>query len=183
LQGVVSTRVGYAGGTTASPTYRNIGNHSESIQIVFDPEVISYEALIRIFWESHNPVGTAYSQQYRSIVFFHNEEQEAIALATRDALSQELGAEVKTDVRAYENLTPAEAYHQKYYLQSRRDIFDAVKALYPSFDGFVDSTTAARINGYVAGHGTQEQFEEDMALISLPEPVENQLRQRAEAYW
>lgn len=179
----MSTRVGYAGGTTTSPTYRRIGDHTESIQIEFDPEVISYEELIRIFWESHNPVGAAYSQQYRSIVFFHNEEQEAIALGTRDALSQELGAEVKTDVRSYENFTSAEAYHQKYYLQSRRDLFDAVKALYPSFDGFVDSTTAARINGYVAGYGTQEQFEEDMAVISLPAPVEQMLRRRVETYW
>jgi len=175
--------VGYAGGTTASPTYRRIGDHSESIQIEFDPEVISYEELIRIFWESHNPVAAAYSQQYRSILFFHNEEQEAIALATREALSQELGAEVKTAVRAYENFTSAEAYHQKYYLQNRREVFDAVKAMYPSFDGFVESTTAARINGYVAGYGTKEQFEEDMAVISLPESVERQLRRMVEAYW
>lgn len=175
--------MGYAGGTTASPTYRRIGDHTESIQIEFDPEVISYEELIRIFWESHNPVAESYSQQYKTIVFFHNEEQEAVALATRDALAQELGAEVKTDLRAYENFTSAEAYHQKYYLQNRREIFDAVKAMYPSFDSFVDSTTAARINGYVAGYGTQEQFEEDVTLISLPEPVERQLRKRVEAYW
>lgn len=175
--------MGYAGGTTASPTYRRIGDHTESIQIVFDPEVISYEELIRIFWESHNPLAAAYSQQYRSIVFFHDEEQEAIALATRDALSQELGAEVKTDLRAYENFTSAEAYHQKYYLQNRREVFDAVKAMYPSFDGFVDSTTAARINGYVAGYGTQEQFEKDMEFVPLSEPVEQRLRRTVEAHW
>lgn len=175
--------MGYAGGTTASPTYRRIGDHTESIQVVFDPEVISYEELIRIFWESHNPLTAAYSRQYMSIVFFNNEEQEAIALATRDALSQELGAEVKTDLRAYENFTSAEAYHQKYYLQNRREVFDTLREMYPSFDGFVDSTTAARINGYVAGYGTQEQFEEDIELISLPEPVEKQLRRRVEGYW
>ena len=135
-----------------------------------------------IFWESHNPLAASYSQQYKSIVFFHDEEQEALVVATRDALAQELGAEVKTDVRAYENFTSAEAYHQKYYLQNRREVYDAVKALYPSFDRFVDSTTAARLNGYVAGYGTAEQFEEDMALLSLPEPVEKRLRQLVEAY-
>lgn len=182
MQGVISTRVGYAGGTTASPTYRRIGDHTESIQITFDPEVISYEELLKTFWESHNPVAESYSRQYKTIVFFHNEEQEALVMATRDALFQELGAEVKTEVRAYESFVSAEAYHQKYYLQNRREVYEAVKALYPSFDGFVDSTTAARLNGYVAGYGTAEQFEADMALISLPEPAAQRLRRLVEAY-
>lgn len=175
--------MGYAGGTSANPTYRRIGDHTESIQIVFDPEVISYEELIKLFWASHNPVVESYSRQYASIVFFHNEEQETIARETRDALSRELRAEIKTGLRPYENFTSAEAYHQKYYMQNRRQLFDAVRALYPSFDGLVDSTTAARINGYVAGYGTEEQFEEDMALIPLPEDVERQLRRMVEAYW
>lgn len=183
MKGVYRTRGGYAGGEAPNPTYRRIGDHTETIQIEYDPEVISYEELINVFWESHNPLVGAWSRQYASIVFVHDEEQEAIARATSDALGQEAGSPVMTEIKPYETFYTAEAYHQKYYLQNRREIFEAVRRMYPSLDDFVDSTTAARINGYIAGYGSSEQFEEEMALINLPEPVETQLRRMAEAYW
>lgn len=183
MEGVIRTRVGYAGGEVPNPTYRKIEDHTETIQIEYDPEVITYEELIGVFWESHNPLASAWSRQYMSIVFVHNDEQEAVATETLKQIESEKGRKVQTVIRPYDTFYSAEDYHQKYYMQNRGEIFDAVREFYPSFDAFVDSTTAARINGYLAGHGSSEQFQREMDLIGLPEPVEEQLRRMAEAYW
>lgn len=166
-----------------NPTYRRIEDHTETIQIEYDPEVISYQDLIQVFWESHNPLARAWSRQYMSIVFFHNDQQEAVARETLKQIEKETGGNVQTVITPYDTFYTAEAYHQKYYLQNRREIFEALKQQYPSFDAFVDSTTAARINGYLAGHGSEEQFQREMELIDLPESADKHLRRMVEAHW
>lgn len=76
LEGVIRTRVGYAGGKTDAPTYRHMGDHTETVQIDYDPGRITYEELLKIFWESHDPESRPYSVQYKNAVFFHNAAQE-----------------------------------------------------------------------------------------------------------
>ncbi len=78
MKGVVRTRVGYAGGEAPDPTYRRIQDHTEAIQIEYDPSITSYEELLEIFWESHDPTSRPYSRQYMSIVLYHNQEQRQI---------------------------------------------------------------------------------------------------------
>ena len=102
------TRVGYAGGTTASPTYRSIGDHSEAIQIDYDPEVLSYADLLDIFWSSHSCTVQPYSRQYASIVFYHDEEQRNLAIETRAAQEQALGRTVLTEIKLFESFYLAE---------------------------------------------------------------------------
>ena len=87
---MIRTRVGYAGGEKANPTYRDLGNHSEAIQIDFDPAVITYEDLLDLFWESHNPTRPSWSPQYASFVFAHDAEQERRAQASAAALGKEI---------------------------------------------------------------------------------------------
>ena len=81
---MIRTRVGYAGGTMKNPTYHNLGDHTETIQIDYDPTQISYEELLDVFWDSHNPTSRPWSRQYMSIVFYHDEEQKRSAIETRD---------------------------------------------------------------------------------------------------
>ena len=76
---MVRTRVGYAGGTKDNPTYHNLGSHSETIQIDYDPVQISYEELLRVFWDSHLPIFPPFSQQYKSAIFYHDENQQRLA--------------------------------------------------------------------------------------------------------
>ena len=96
------TRVGYTGGTKRNPTYRDLGDHAETIEIDFDPTKTSYAALLDVFWRSHNPCsrppGSQYSgsRQYMSAVFYHGAEQKRLAEASAARLAKERGNAVHT---------------------------------------------------------------------------------------
>ena len=83
MPGVIRTRVGYTGGTTVDPTYHDLGDHSETIQIDYDPTQVSYQALLDVFWNSHNPTTRSWSRQYASAVFYHSDEQKKLAMESR----------------------------------------------------------------------------------------------------
>jgi methionine-S-sulfoxide reductase len=144
--------VGYAGGTLANPTYHNLGDHTESFQVDFDPSVISYEKLLDLFWESHNPCDKGFSRQYMSAVFVANDEQKRAATESKARLEKTMGATVKTPILPLGRFTLAEDYHQKYYLRNS-PLMREFKSIYPDARSFTESTAAARANGFVAGDG------------------------------
>ncbi len=126
LKGVQKVVPGYAGGTVENPTYRQVCSeetgHAEVIQITFDPEVISYEDLLYVFWRTHNPTtpnrqGADVGTQYRSIILYHDETQKAIAEKSK----QETDASglwpypIVTEIVPLRQFYPAEDYHQDYY--------------------------------------------------------------------
>lgn len=126
-QGVYSTAVGYAGGLTPNPSYEEVCSgmtgHTEVVLVVYDPVVISYEDLLKLFWESHDPTqgmrqGMDMGSQYRSAIYSYGEEQLEQALATRDkyqaALKQNRYPEVTTEIREAPEFYYAEHYHQQY---------------------------------------------------------------------
>ena len=123
--GVVATRVGYTGGTPANPSYRDVCSdrtgHAEAVEVAYDPEKISYEQLLKVFWENHDPTqrnrqGPDVGSQYRSAIFFHSPEQEASARASAERLQsggrfkRPIVTEIVPAVPFYE----AEEYHQQY---------------------------------------------------------------------
>jgi peptide-methionine (S)-S-oxide reductase len=167
MPGVVRTRVGYAGGTTENPTYHNLGDHTETIQIEYDPSQISYKELLDVFWDSHNPASPAWSRQYMSIVFYHDEEQRRLAMATRDREAARIQREILTEIVPATEFYLAEAYHQKYRLRQVPDLVQAFSAIYPDDDDFVASTAAARVNGYLGGYGTCEELQEELDSLGL----------------
>jgi len=162
LDGVVRTRVGYAGGTTESPTYHNLGDHTETIQIDYDPTQISYEQLLETYWDSHNPTAQPWSRQYMSVVFYHNSEQRELAVETKQLEEVSSGRQVYTEIIPFSEFYLAEDYHQKYYLQQVPELMEELSAIYPNFADFIDSTAVARINGYVGGHVTFEDLQEQL---------------------
>lgn len=176
VQGVVRTRVGYAGGTTEAPTYRHMGDHTETVQIDYDPRRISFEQLLEIFWESHDPTSRPYSVQYKNAVFFHSPEQEQAAAASKAALEKKLGQEVATQIVPLKSFTMAEDYHQKYMLKHHQ-IKNEIMAIYPDHHDFVDSTAAARLNGYAGQYGTREQMEEELDLLGLSQAGKEKLKE------
>ncbi len=127
LPGVVSTSVGYEGGFTPNPSYEEVCSgrtgHAEAVRVVFDPAVISYSDLLRVFWESHNPTqgmrqGNDIGSQYRSAIFWHSPQQQAAAEQSAVAYQQRLtdadyGA-ITTEIRPASEFYFAEDYHQQY---------------------------------------------------------------------
>ena len=167
MRGIVRTRVGYAGGTKADPTYRRMGDHTETLQVDFDPQQISYLELLDIFWESHNPLKRSWSRQYRNAVLVHNDMQNRDALESLQREAQRRRSEIRTQILPLTQFYLAEDYHQKYYLRQNRDMMREFMALYPSSHGFINSTAAARVNGYLGGNGTLEQLQRDLPKLGL----------------
>ncbi len=127
VPGVYSTAVGYAGGLTPNPTYREVCSgmtgHNEVVRVVYDPGFVSYEALLRIFWESHDPTqgmrqGNDIGTQYRSGIYTYSAAQKAMALKTRDAYQEALVAAgigtITTEICDAPEFYYAEEYHQQY---------------------------------------------------------------------
>jgi len=164
---VIRTRVGYAGGQKESPTYNNMGDHTETVQVDYDPSVISYSQLLDIFWRNHDPEGRSWSRQYMNAVFYHNEDQRLQAEASKTSLAQELGINVKTKVVPLRSFTMAEDYHQKYYLKGQNSLEKELVGMYPHHQSLVDSTAAARINGYIGGHGNKDQLLREIERLGL----------------
>ncbi|MDN5204708.1 peptide-methionine (S)-S-oxide reductase MsrA [Fulvivirgaceae bacterium BMA10] len=126
LEGVTSAISGYSGGTVDNPTYREVCNettgHAEVIQITYDPKKISFAELLEVFWQTHDPTtlnrqGNDVGTQYRSAIFYHNEEQRELA----EKYKKELDASgawndpIVTEITAFKKFFPAEDYHQNYY--------------------------------------------------------------------
>jgi peptide-methionine (S)-S-oxide reductase len=167
LEGVVRTRVGYAGGRTPHPTYHNIGDHTEAVQVDYDPQRIRYADLLTFFWENHRPTSQSWRRQYLHAVFFHDALQEKEALASKAAAEKHLGEPVHTEVLPLRSFTLAEDYHQKYLLKREPDLMRELTRIYPRHDDFVNSTAAARINGYAGGYGSEAQLEQEIGSLGL----------------
>ena len=124
--GVIATAVGFEGGHTPDPTYAQVSNdttgHAETVLIEYDPKVVSYDSLLSLFWELHDPTtpnqqGPDVGSQYRSMIFYFNPDQKRAALGTRDKLqgSGDLaGARIVTEIVPASKFTKAEEYHQQY---------------------------------------------------------------------
>jgi peptide-methionine (S)-S-oxide reductase len=124
LDGVVDTTVGYAGGTTENPTYKEVcyenTGHAEVIEIVFDPAKVSYEELLAYFWRLHDPTtvnrqGPDVGTQYRSVIFYYSPEQKAAAEKVKVEAQKKWKRPIVTEIVEGPTFYPAEAYHQDYF--------------------------------------------------------------------
>ena len=164
---MLRTRVGYAGGNRRNPTYYNHGDHSETDQLDFDPEKISYPELLNIFRESHEPFSPASSRQYMSIIFYHNDVQQRLAMDSLQDRQKNAKRRIYTEISLYQVFNLAESYHQKYYLRGVRDIMKEFATIYTADADFINSTAAARVNGYIAGNGGFLQLESEIDTLGL----------------
>ena len=125
IPGVISTRVGYIGGTTEKPTYKEVctdrTGHAEAVEVEFDPTKVKYEDLLKVFWENHDPTqlnrqGPDWGTQYRSAIFYHSPEQQAAAQKSKEELekSQRYSKPIVTQIVPAPAFFPAEDYHQQY---------------------------------------------------------------------
>ncbi len=124
IEGVVATRVGYTDGALVDPTYEQVCSgrtgHAESVQVWFDPDVVSYGELLDAFWSAHDPTtrnrqGWDFGSQYRSAIFFHGADQERVAIASRDERQNSVRRPIVTEIVAASPFYDAEEYHQRYF--------------------------------------------------------------------
>jgi peptide-methionine (S)-S-oxide reductase len=154
MPGVLSTSVGYAGGSTPNPTYEEVCSgrtgHAEAVQVVFDPAVVTYEQLLKRFWEDHDPTqgmrqGNDRGTQYRSAIYTHTDAQRAAAIASRDMYQAELTragyGQITTEIVDAPTYYFAEDYHQQYL--------------------------AKNVNGYCPNHQTGVKLPDDLVLTPL----------------
>ena len=130
MEGIDSTTVGYTGGNTLNPTYQDICSgttgHAEAIQILFDPSVVSYKQLLNVFWDCHDPTlvnrqGANVGSQYRSVIFYSNEEQRIAAIASKQRLHNQFrdAKTIATHILPEQEFYPAEEYHQHYFAKRK----------------------------------------------------------------
>ncbi len=125
IKGVLETQVGYSGGHSDNPTYKEVctdkTGHAESVEITFDPAVVSYDQLLDVFWANHDPTqlnrqGPDWGTQYRSVIFFHSPAQEAAARGSKEKLQQSgrFAKPIVTQIVPAQPFYRAEEYHQQY---------------------------------------------------------------------
>ena len=137
LDGVTKTEVGYEGGTLENPAYEDVCSHTtghaEVVQVTYDPEQVSYEELLNVFWAKHDPTqlnrqGWDVGDQYRSVVFFHDEEQRAAAEASKEREQSHYRRPIVTVVEPAQTFWAAEDYHQQYLEKQGRSSCTATLA-------------------------------------------------------
>ena len=133
LDGVISTSVGFMGGNLKNPSYKDVctgaTGHAEVVHLEYDPKIIPYEKLLEVFWNIHDPTtlnkqGPDIGTQYRSVIFFHNEEQEktASALKVRLEKSGKFKNKIVTEIKPAKDFWKAEDYHQQYFEKQKKCI-------------------------------------------------------------
>ncbi|KAK9709597.1 Peptide methionine sulfoxide reductase [Popillia japonica] len=172
--GVLRTRVGYSGGTSPNPTYKNISDHTEVTEIDYDPSKISFGELLDLFWANHEyGFVTPIKKQYASLILYHNNEQKELAELSLKKKLITYDSKITTEILPADTFYAAEDYHQKYRLQQHPLIYETL-GLTSELLQF--SHAATKLNGYVAGVGSKKDLEKDLAELGLPDVVADYVR-------
>jgi hypothetical protein len=155
-----------------------LGDHTETLQVDHDPTRISYGELLQVFWTSHNPFGRPWSTQYRSAIFYADATQKRLAEDSKARLEETTGKTVHTAILPLATFHLAEGYHQKYRLRGDTELYAEISAIYPDPRELVDSTAAARLNGYLDGCADRARVERDLERLGLSEEAGRRLLDR-----
>lgn len=176
--GIVRTRVGYAGGTTKNPHYRNLGDHTEVIEVDYDPKTVTYEDLLDMFWANHEyGLTTKIKRQYQSLILYHDEEQREAAETSYKTMQIRCNEQLRTEIAPAGAFYPAEDYHQKYRLQGHKDL---CRSLGLDASKLQTSHLAARLNGYLVGVGGKAQFDQEVVRLGLSDKQAEYVRRELE---
>jgi peptide-methionine (S)-S-oxide reductase len=152
-----------------------MGDHTETVEVDYDPGAISYRDLLDVFWQSHDARRPSHSVQYRSAILYRTEAERLEAQASLDGVVRAAGR-LFTSIEPWRCFHRAEGYHQKYRLRARADLMAEYRAMYPSDRDFVDSTSAARVNGWLDGYGSDEDIANDLPRTGLSNAAQRELQ-------
>jgi peptide-methionine (S)-S-oxide reductase len=136
-----------------------------------------------MFWATNNHCAQAWSRPYMSAVFYANDEQKRLALESRERAGARAGSRITTEVLPLGTFYLAEDYHQKYRLRGRHDLMREFQAMYPNDADFVNSTAAARVNGFLGGNGTPALLEKEIDSYGLSPDGAARLRELVKRRW
>ncbi len=168
---MIRTRVGYAGGTKVDPTYRQMGDHTETIEIDYDPSMTDLKELLDLFWMHHNAMKTSSyrGRQYMSLLLYRNELQKEKAYQLKQKWEKDLNGKIQTEISPYKAFYLAEDKHQKYYLKRFQKAYKTVMDCFPTHQEVIDSTLVARLNGFVREFGSLHDVRKDVETWGLSE--------------
>lgn len=181
LDGVVASRVGYCGGCEPEPTYRRVcndkrwGDYVETIQLEYEPSRLSYEEVLDAFFRSHDPYARLRGRQYQSVIFVHTAEQKAVAEAGLAARSG-----VSTALEEFHSFWDAEAYHQKWLLQRRKELFLSVGLVEAS--ELFSSQAATILNAFAARRIATDACAARIHALALEPEVEGRILAAVQAH-
>ncbi len=149
-----------------------MGDHTESVQIDFDPKKISFSKIMDLFWEDHIPWDRSWSKQYQAAVYYHTDSQRAVIEQKQKALEQIHNKKVATIIEPVHTFYIAEDYHQKYYLQNTSILLREFESYFNYFSDFNDSPSVAKVNGLVSGKGNQEDLDRFLPSLALSDSAQ-----------
>ncbi|XP_038060621.1 peptide methionine sulfoxide reductase MsrA-like [Patiria miniata] len=163
LPGVIRVKVGYTGGIKENPTYESLDDHTESVEIEFDPERITYASLLETFWANHNPSDLK-PVQYMSAIFYHDYIQMKSAEDSKLNQRRVLGEDTLTKIKRAKVFYDAEDYHQKYFLRQHANF---VQSLGLTDQDFLSSWRATKLLGYITGNGDEQNLKQEKDALGL----------------
>ncbi|RNI29038.1 peptide-methionine (S)-S-oxide reductase MsrA [Rufibacter latericius] len=169
VEGVQKTWVGYVGGDSDNPTYWNLGQHIETVQLEINTSLVSYRQLLDLFFTNHSPTKAPWKRQYTSAIFFRSPGQEEII---RQRIAQEekkIQQKLFTLVLPFQKFYLAEERHQKWYLQRNPALRSELLKSFPNFPEFLNSTAASQLNAYLAGFWPKPKAEFLLQKMPLSE--------------
>ncbi|GAB6030436.1 hypothetical protein CHUAL_007308 [Chamberlinius hualienensis] len=167
------TRAGFTGGTKLNPTYRSLGDHTETVQMEYDPNQTTYEELLDLFWANHDST-TCNKRQYMSAIFYHTENQKDLASKSLESRKKVTSKTVTTQILPIGPFYNAEDYHQKYFLQKFPFVLNEL-GIDP--DDLISSSVCARLNGYLGGYGSVKQFDAEAPSLNLSPRLTKYIRE------
>jgi peptide-methionine (S)-S-oxide reductase len=151
IEGVVRTRVGYAGGTASDPTYHDLGDHTESVQVEYVPDEVSFTDLLEVAFRSHTPTRQSRKTQYQNIVFIDSPAQQDALDSYLDEAGHDRTA-IETRIEPLEAFVCAEPYHQKHKVRSSPALLEPIEEAGYDDTTLRESPAVAKLNAYAAGH-------------------------------
>lgn len=171
--------MGYCGGAINEPTYHHLGGHAETLEVDFDPAVIRFSEILRLFFDSHRPTRPSWGTQYRSAIFCADKAQLETANKVAAEMQELYKERIFTEISLKDRFWLAEDYHQKYMLRQATQIGFELARIYPRLEDFVASTVAARANAFLGGNGSAEMLEEELPRYGLSPTAQRELRDLA----
>lgn len=157
-----------------NPTYRSLGDHTETVQLEYDPTKTDYKTLLDMFWDFHDPTACN-KRQYMSAIFYHDKEQKTIAEESLKRHQNKIKRPIATKIVPAGTFYDAEDYHQKYLLRRNTALCENLKKA--GLKNFKESHVAARLNGYCSNSGTLAAFEAEREKLGLDDAQTALVRQ------
>ncbi|AZN41868.1 peptide-methionine (S)-S-oxide reductase [Paenibacillus albus] len=179
IRGIIRTRVGYAGGTLDQPTYRQLGDHTETVEMDYDTRILSLENVLDIFWSNHNPVNINdyKGRQYQSLILYRDQNQLDVIQKVMKKREEQGKGKPDTELASFNRFYPAEDRHQKYYLKRYPSAIEELSKLFPSPQELTNATLAARLNGLAKGYTNLRTILDEIHTWPISEDEKGNLHQ------